>query len=117
MTTKEELDKITIRGTERLLFQNGQGFYKAILDKEDIEWINDISKTLKLKLDKCENRDYSIGYEEGYKDGKSEYADEVKKILKKHCYCADGDGTTFSETKNSKRYCAFCFAFKRLSLE
>ena len=32
----------------------------------------------KSKLDRCENKDYNKGYDEGRKD----YADEVKRILK-----------------------------------
>jgi len=49
------------------------------------------------------------------KQVRAEQMSDIKKKLKKMCYCECREGTMFSKTKEGKEYCAFCWAWQRLS--
>lgn len=72
-----------------------------------------IEKETKIILDNITNNIYfKAGYRQGQSDKEKEMLDVFEKICKEKCYCKDGDGTFYSETKEGEEFCAFCWLLK-----
>jgi len=63
---------------------------------------------------KYHNKDLNIAYNDGIKAYKERVEKVIDEVRKKGCYCKRQEGTMFSKTKESKRYCAYCWIAKEL---